>query len=130
MKIRKGFVSNSSSSSFIVCGFNEDDSCEVYNILEKKLKEEDPSIEEDDMSWSIYCYLKEHGINYVNHGEWNDTEEIGCILEEGSGKEGPDGGDYKPPDLGPLSVDVPSHLFSPPASSLPSFLPFSLPPSF
>ena len=87
MKIRNGFVSNSSSSSFIVCGFSKDDSCEVYNILEKKLKEEDPSIDEDDMSWSIYCYLKERGINYVNHGEWNDTEEIGCILEEGSGKE-------------------------------------------
>ena len=42
MKVRFGFVSNSSSSSFIVCGFNEDDSCEVYNILENKLKEEDP----------------------------------------------------------------------------------------
>lgn len=87
MKVRSGFVSNSSSSSFIVCGFSEDDSCEVYDILEKKLKEEDPSIDEADMSWSIYCYLKERGINYVNHGEWNDTEEIGCILEEGSGKE-------------------------------------------
>ena len=87
MKVRSGFVSNSSSSSFIVCGFSEEDSCEVYDILEKKLKEEDPSIEEDDMSWSIYCYLKKRGINYVNNGEWNDTEEIGCILEEGSGKE-------------------------------------------
>ena len=87
MKIRNGFVSNSSSSSFIVCGFSTDDSCEAYNILEKKLKEEDPTIDEDDMSWSIYCYLKERGINYLNHGEWNDTEEIGCILEEGSGKE-------------------------------------------
>ena len=87
MKVRSGFISNSSSSSFIVCGFSEDDSCEVHNILEKKLKEEDPSIEEDDMSWSIYCYLKERGINYVNHGEWNDTEEIGCILDEGSGEE-------------------------------------------
>lgn len=87
MKIRSGFISNSSSSSFIVCGFNEDDSCEAYNILEKKLKEEDPSIDKDDMSWSIYRYLKERGINYLNHEEWNDTEEIGCVLEEGSGKE-------------------------------------------
>ena len=87
MKVRFGFVSNSSSSSFIVCGFNEDDSCEVYNILENKLKEEDPSIDEEDMHWSIYCYLKERGINYLNHGELKDTEEIGCILEEGSGKE-------------------------------------------
>ena len=86
MKVRYGFVSNSSSSSFIVCGFSKDDSCEVYDIIEKKLKEEDPSVEEDDMSWSIYCYLKKRGINYVNHGEWNDTEEIGCILEEGSGE--------------------------------------------
>ena len=87
MKVRSGFVSNSSSSSFIVCGFSEDASCEVYDILEKKLKEEDPSIEEDDMCWSIYRYLKKRGINYVNHGEWNDTEEIGCILDEGSGEE-------------------------------------------
>ena len=87
MKVRNGFVSNSSSSSFIVYGFSEGDSCEVYNIVEKKLKEEDPSIEEDDMCWSVYCYLKERGINYVHHEEWNDTEEIGCILEEGSGEE-------------------------------------------
>ena len=85
MKVRNGFVSNSSSSSFIVYGFSEDDSCEAYNIIEKKLKEEDPSIEEDDIRWSIYCYLKERGIGYLHHEEWNDTEEIGCILEEGSG---------------------------------------------
>ena len=39
------------------------------------------------MRWSIYCYLKERGINYVHHDEWNGTEEIGCVLEEGSGKE-------------------------------------------
>ena len=38
MKVRNGFVSNSSSSSFIVYGFSEDDSCEVYDIVEKSLK--------------------------------------------------------------------------------------------
>ena len=84
MKVRNGFVSNSSSSSFIVCGFSTDDSCEVYNILEKKFKEEDPSISERDVRWKIHSYLEKCGIDYYFHNEWNGDEGIGCILEEGS----------------------------------------------
>ncbi len=89
MKIRNGFVSNSSSSSFIVCGFNKDDSCEVYNMLKEKFKEEGPYISgnyisEREVYWKVDSYLKEHGIDYLYQEEWNDTKKIGCILEEGS----------------------------------------------
>ena len=49
MKIRNGFVSNSSSSSFVVYGFSTDDSCKVYDMLEKKFKEEDPGMSEGDV---------------------------------------------------------------------------------
>ena len=89
MKIRSGFVSNSSSSSFIVCGFSTDDSCKVYNMLKEKFKEEGPYISgnyisEREVYWKVDSYLKEHGIDYLHQEEWNDTKEIGCILEEGS----------------------------------------------
>lgn len=82
MKIRSGFVSNSSSSSFIVCGFSTDDSCEAYNILEKKLKEEDPYMSDIDVRWNIHSYLEKCGIDYYSSED--GTEGIGCILEEGS----------------------------------------------
>ena len=84
MKIRNGFVSNSSSSSFVVYGFNTDDSCEVYDMLEKKFKEEDPYMSEGDVRWSIQEYLEKRGIDYCFYNEWDDTKEIGYILEEGS----------------------------------------------
>lgn len=84
MKIRSGFVSNSSSSSFIVCGFSIDDSYEVYNILEKKFKEEDPCMSDSDVRWNIHSYLEKCGIDYYFDFDWDGTEGIGCILDEGS----------------------------------------------
>ena len=84
MKIRNGFVSNSSSSSFIVYGFSTDDSCEVYDMLEKKFKEEDPDMSEGDVRWSMQEYLEKCGIDYCFYNEWDGTKEIGYILEEGS----------------------------------------------
>lgn len=83
MKVRNGFVSNSSSSSFIVCGFSTDNSCEAYDMLEKKFKEEYPDMDEGDVCWEVQWYLKERGLDYCRRNEWNDTVEIGCILGEG-----------------------------------------------
>ena len=90
MKIRNGFVSNSSSSSFIVCGFSTNDSCKVYDMLKERFEEEDPCISEEDVYWKAHVYLTERGLDYLyqwdyfRQGEWKATEEIGCILEEGS----------------------------------------------
>ena len=84
MKVRNGFVSNSSSSSFIVCGFSADNSCEAYNMLKEKFRKENPDISEKELYWKVYAYLQSCGIDYCHREEWNDTEDIGCILEEGS----------------------------------------------
>lgn len=89
MKVRSGFVSNSSSSSFIVCGFNEEDSCKVYDMLKDKFKVEGSYISgnyisEREIYWKVDSYLKEHGIDYLYQEECNDMVRIGCILGEGS----------------------------------------------
>ena len=86
MKIRNGFVSNSSSSSFIVFGFSSEDFDEVYDMVEKKVEAEDPYLSEKKLNWEIQNYLERYGIDYCSKGDWVDncTEGIGCILEEGS----------------------------------------------
>ncbi|MGN1178040.1 MAG: hypothetical protein ACI4SI_03255 [Candidatus Ornithospirochaeta sp.] len=86
MKIRSGFVSNSSSSSFIVFGFSSEDYDEMYDMVEKKIEEEDPYLSEKKLYWEIQNYLERYGIDYCHKGDWeyNRTEGIGCILEEGS----------------------------------------------
>ena len=86
MKIRNGFVSNSSSSSFIVFGFSSEDFDEVYDMVEKKVEAEDPYLSEKKLYWEIQNYLERYGIDYCSKGDWvdNRTEGIGCILEEGS----------------------------------------------
>ena len=86
MKIRSGFVSNSSSSSFIVFGFSSEDYDEVYDMVEKKVEAEDPYLSEKKLYWEIQNYLERYGIDYCSKGDWDDnrTEGIGCILEEGS----------------------------------------------
>ena len=86
MKIRNGFVSNSSSSSFIVFGFSSEDFDEVYDMVEKKVEAEDPYLSEKKLYWEIQNYLERYGIDYCCKRDWNynSTEGIGCILEEGS----------------------------------------------
>lgn len=84
MKIRNGFVSNSSSSSFIIYGFSSDDSDKVYNLVMDKLLEDDPTLNEDDMYECIEEYLDNHGLNFF-HYDWDwEKSDIGYILEEGS----------------------------------------------
>ena len=90
MKIRNGFVSNSSSSSFILWGFGSEASDEVYDIVERKVEAEDPYLSGKKLYWEIQKYLERYGIDYCNKGDWDynhHTEGIGCILEEGSKEE-------------------------------------------
>lgn len=86
MKIRHGFVSNSSSSSFILYGFSPDDSDKVYDMLKKKFEAEDSYLSEKELFYKIQCYLERCGIDYRYKEDWNynHTDGIGCILEEGS----------------------------------------------
>ena len=86
MKIRSGFVSNSSSSSFIVFGFSSEDSDRVYDMVKKKVEAEDPYLSDQKLFWRIQYYLERHGIDYCYKEDWNynHTDGIGCVLEEGS----------------------------------------------
>lgn len=86
MKIRSGFVSNSSSSSFIVFGFSSEDSDRVYDMVKKKVEAEDPYLSDQKLFWRIQYYLERRGIDYCYKEDWNynHTDGIGCILEEGS----------------------------------------------
>lgn len=86
MKIRSGFVSNSSSSSFIVFGFSSEDSDRVYDMVKKKVEAEDLYLSDQKLFWRIQYYLERHGIDYCYKEDWNynHTDGIGCILEEGS----------------------------------------------
>ena len=86
MKIRSGFVSNSSSSSFIVFGFSSEDSDRVYDMVKKKVEAEDPYLSDQKLFWRMQYYLERRGIDYCYKEDWNynHTDGIGCILEEGS----------------------------------------------
>ena len=86
MKIRSGFVSNSSSSSFIVFGFSSEGSDRVYDMVKKKVEAEDPYLSDQKLFWRIQYYLERRGIDYCYKEDWNynHTDGIGCILEEGS----------------------------------------------
>ena len=88
MKIRGGFISNSSSSSFILYGFSSDVSEKVYNIVEEFLAE-DPTIDRDNLFGEVVDYLDDYyGLSCLGYDQlgW-DGIEIGYNLEEGSKEE-------------------------------------------
>ena len=60
MKIRNGFVSNSSSSSFLVCGISDADS--INSVL---MKNDIMNSEITDIDSIIYSYYIRHGIEHI-----------------------------------------------------------------
>ncbi len=100
MKIRNGFVSNSSSSSFILFGFTVIGENKNYKeICEKYLSEDTLKRKENDDSWedfwwdyseeikggltSIYCESIEGHYIGKTYAQWNDyLEEEGSITVE------------------------------------------------
>lgn len=60
MKIRSGFVSNSSSSSFLVCGISDIDS--INSVL---MKNDIMNSEITDTDSILYSYYIRHGIEHI-----------------------------------------------------------------
>lgn len=60
MKIRNGFVSNSSSSSFLVCGITDIDS--INSVL---MKNDIMNSEITDTDSILYSYYIRHGIEHI-----------------------------------------------------------------
>ena len=60
MKIRNGFVSNSSSSSFLVCGISDIDS--INSVL---MKNDIMNSEITDADSIMYSYYIRHGIEHI-----------------------------------------------------------------
>ena len=85
MKIRSGFVSNSSSSSYILWGFSPEDSDKAYDMVKEKVKKEEPHLSESDIFWRVNYYFMSRGIDYCFKEQWNyeHTDGIGCVLDEG-----------------------------------------------
>ena len=73
MKIRSGFVSNSSTSSFIMVGFNANE-LETLNVDKKKLKSliiEKFNIDENKVCIdSIYELTESLGLDHANEGQY------------------------------------------------------------
>ena len=85
MKIRSGFVSNSSSSSYILWGFSPEDSDKAYDMVKEKVKKEEPHLSEINVFWRVNYYFRSRGIDYCFKEQWNyeHTDGIGCVLDEG-----------------------------------------------
>ena len=85
MKIRSGFVSNSSSSSYILWGFSPEDSDKAYDMVKEKVKKEEPHLSEINTFWRVNYYFRRRGIDYCFKEQCNyeHTDGIGRILDEG-----------------------------------------------
>jgi hypothetical protein len=92
MKIRKGFVSNSSTSSFIVAGYRVEKDNKLWEKIKQKLYPN--GVSKDTPEWDIRYEIKEYieqkyGVIYVNDWEnvrfdcEEDEEIVGAVISDG-----------------------------------------------
>lgn len=74
---KKYFMNN---TSLIIYGYNEEDSHEVYDLVEKKLLRENPSLNKNLIQDDISAYFERYGMNYFCYNlDWGEIC-IGCNL--------------------------------------------------
>lgn len=78
MKTRQGFVSNSSSSSFVLLGFIPTE--EEIKKLEEKIKLNESLEEDDDIYEYVYDYLSEKDFYQIGEGDWEGA--VGRLISD------------------------------------------------
>ena len=79
MKIRTGFVSNSSCSSFCIYGTIIDQDPELlFKILGKKGEFDDDKYDLDDLMEELYDATEKAGLEYDSGGDGSEGIYIGC----------------------------------------------------
>ena len=102
MKIRSGFVSNSSSSSFIIYAYNREESTKIYEIIASKLKSENPSINDYFLPSEVRGYIySNYGLDLIEFDNYFKECIIGCYLD-----------DYKTESQFRKSLDKSSEIFN------------------
>ena len=66
--------------SHIIYGYNEEDVLKVYNLVEKKLLKENPSLSKNYIQEDMATYFEYYGMNYFDYNlDWGEIY-IGCIM--------------------------------------------------
>ena len=83
MKIRNGFISNSSSSSFIIYAYNREESTKIYKIVVNKIKSENPSIKDIFLPSEVRRYIFfNYGLDLIEFDNYSKECVIGCCIDD------------------------------------------------